>query len=94
MNEEENELAPTLDELDAEYAAQKAKEVAAKDVLADAQRVHKHSMLWAGFAAGALADPNVCAEDAAEIADELLEEWISRFEESDDGDEDSEDGDE
>ena len=58
---------------------------------AEKQRVHLHSMLWAQFAtagaAAGLANSIVYAADAAEFADELLEEWISRFEESEDGDE-------
>jgi hypothetical protein len=60
-------VVPTLDELDAAYAA---------------QRVHKHSMLWAQFAASYLPTsgiPEKAALRAAEAADAMLEEWIKRW---------------
>jgi hypothetical protein len=89
MSEEEKDTVQLATELAAKLGGVEK----TLEALAEKQRRHMHSMLWAQFAAGALADPNVCAADAAEIADAMLEEWTSRFEESGDDAEDSEDGD-
>lgn len=83
MSEEEKDVAQLATELASKLGGVEK----TLDALAEKQRVHLHSMLWAQFATGASADSSVCAVDAAEFADQLLEEWISRFEESEDGDE-------